>query len=74
MAITSFHLMVQYFERVVVGCRTWRLISKCPPLIKEVKLKSFVIFWRNSKMGIFRTDMRIAFDRCEVGAVLRTTK
>lgn len=25
-------------------------------------------------MGIFRTDMRIAFDRCEVGAVLRTTK
>lgn len=24
-------------------------------------------------MGVFRTDMRIAFDRCEVGVVLRTT-
>lgn len=24
-------------------------------------------------MGIFRTDVRMAFDRCETGAVLRTT-
>lgn len=57
-----------------MGCRTWRLVSKCPPLIKEVKLKSFVIGGGDSKMGVFRIDMRIAFDRCEVGAVLRTTK
>lgn len=39
LSITNFHLMVQYIERAVVGCRALCLVSNYPPLMIEVELR-----------------------------------